>query len=178
MVAPETHTNETDTGRNLFVYGENVDGADVILEEESIGMLKPIEETPSGDVDTDTETNDNTSSNIASATKPTPLPKSFIIICIILFSESFVVSMLFPYVVTQLAQCLHMHTHPPVYHRYITSVYRFVAFMVRDFGVAKNDSEVGYYSGVLASAFFLGQFSSGCVQTNTLLSQTTPPPLV
>lgn len=37
---------------------------------------------------------------------------------------------------------------------------RFVNFMVKDFNIAKSEEEVGYYSGYLASSFFLGQFVS------------------
>lgn len=67
---------------------------------------------------------------------PTPLPRRPIyIICSILFCEAFVSSMIFP----------------------------FVNFMVADFHIAKSQEEVGYYSGYLASSFFLGQFASSYV---------------
>eukprot|EP00026_Physarum_polycephalum_P005450 Phypoly_transcript_05484.p1 GENE.Phypoly_transcript_05484~~Phypoly_transcript_05484.p1 ORF type:complete len:486 (+),score=49.07 Phypoly_transcript_05484:147-1604(+) len=67
---------------------------------------------------------------------PTPLPRRPIyIICAILFCEAFVSSMIFP----------------------------FVNFMVADFHIAKSQEEVGYYSGYLASSFFLGQFASSYV---------------
>lgn len=39
--------------------------------------------------------------------------------------------------------------------------------MVKDFGVAKAENEVGYYSGVIASSFFLGQFLSGYAYITT-----------
>jgi len=63
----------------------------------------------------------------------TPLPKKqlFVIGCIFM-SEIFSLSMLFP----------------------------FVAFMVADFGITNNDSEIGYYAGVLASCFSIAQFIS------------------
>eukprot|EP01113_Clastostelium_recurvatum_P018241 TRINITY_DN2151_c0_g1_i6.p1 TRINITY_DN2151_c0_g1~~TRINITY_DN2151_c0_g1_i6.p1 ORF type:complete len:574 (-),score=120.49 TRINITY_DN2151_c0_g1_i6:28-1749(-) len=63
----------------------------------------------------------------------TPLPRKRVVtLCLVLFGESFVASVLFP----------------------------FVSFMVRDFGVAEDDESIGYYAGYLASAFFFGQFVS------------------
>eukprot|EP01027_Heterolobosea_sp_BB2_P016108 GEZU01022972.1.p1 GENE.GEZU01022972.1~~GEZU01022972.1.p1 ORF type:complete len:179 (-),score=41.36 GEZU01022972.1:54-590(-) len=66
--------------------------------------------------------------------KKTPLPfgKVFVL-CVILFCEAFNITSLFPY----------------------------VGFMVKDFGLVESEKEAGYYAGLIASCFSLGQFTSG-----------------
>eukprot|EP00002_Diphylleia_rotans_P009110 TRINITY_DN1911_c0_g1_i4.p1 TRINITY_DN1911_c0_g1~~TRINITY_DN1911_c0_g1_i4.p1 ORF type:complete len:490 (+),score=89.03 TRINITY_DN1911_c0_g1_i4:61-1530(+) len=39
-------------------------------------------------------------------------------------------------------------------------IFPLLPFMIRSFGVAESDEQVGYYAGYLASAFFVGQFLS------------------
>jgi hypothetical protein len=61
----------------------------------------------------------------------TPLPlKPFFVICCVVLSEAFSVTMIFP----------------------------FLADMVKDFGVAADDGEIGFYAGWIASSFNLAQF--------------------
>ncbi|KAJ3313769.1 hypothetical protein HDV04_001573 [Boothiomyces sp. JEL0838] len=63
--------------------------------------------------------------------KSTPLPRlQLFMICLITFVEPVQFGMIFP----------------------------FVYFMVRDFGIAKNETEIGNYVGLLTSSFCLAQF--------------------
>ncbi|KAJ3321365.1 hypothetical protein HDV06_004350 [Boothiomyces sp. JEL0866] len=63
--------------------------------------------------------------------QPTPLPRlQLFMICLITFVEPVQFGMIFP----------------------------FVYFMVRDFGIAKNETEIGNYVGLLTSSFCLAQF--------------------
>ncbi|KAM6576984.1 hypothetical protein CsatB_028821 [Cannabis sativa] len=40
----------------------------------------------------------------------------------------------------------------------ISSMFPFLYFMIKDFGVAKKDEDIGYYAGVVGSAFMFGRF--------------------
>ncbi|CAG8695326.1 7225_t:CDS:2, partial [Cetraspora pellucida] len=63
--------------------------------------------------------------------KETPLPKMIMfVLSVIVFSEPMNSTILFP----------------------------FIYFMVRDFGVSKDEKEIGRYAGLIASSFFLAQF--------------------
>lgn len=42
-----------------------------------------------------------------------------------------------------------------------TMLFSFVAYMVRDFGMTKDEQRLGYFAGYLASAFYFGQVLSG-----------------
>ncbi|KAJ9056674.1 hypothetical protein DSO57_1030523 [Entomophthora muscae] len=42
-----------------------------------------------------------------------------------------------------------------------TVLFPFVYFMVRDFQVAKNESHIGFYVGIIASSFAAAQMLSG-----------------
>eukprot|EP01135_Chromosphaera_perkinsii_P004804 Nk52_evm35s296 gene=Nk52_evmTU35s296 len=62
--------------------------------------------------------------------EPTPLPvKKLVCVLAVFFAESMSITILYP----------------------------FVAFMVRDFHVSDNDADLGYYAGLIESAFFICQ---------------------
>jgi MFS family permease len=71
------------------------------------------------------------SADVQPVTEMTPLPRyPFFVICCVVLSESFSITMIFP----------------------------FLAHMVRDFGVAENEEDIGFYAGWIASSFNLAQF--------------------
>jgi MFS family permease len=41
------------------------------------------------------------------------------------------------------------------------SIFPYVYFMIQDFGVAKHESEISVYAGMVTSAFAFAEFSSG-----------------
>eukprot|EP01080_Neovahlkampfia_damariscottae_P001189 gene1189-10703_t len=42
-------------------------------------------------------------------------------------------------------------------------LFPFVGYLVLDFGMVKNETEVGFYTGILTAAFYLGQFISSLI---------------
>ena len=96
--------------------------------EEEISAVIHLEDLPgaAGDVAQPPE-----SEPPARKKKATPLPlKKTIIVCIILFTESFTGNSLFPQ----------------------------IGFMIKDFNLTSNDKLLGFYAGALASSFYLAQF--------------------
>jgi len=43
------------------------------------------------------------------------------------------------------------------------SIFPYVYFMIRDFKVTKNESEISVYAGMVTSAFAFAEFSSGVI---------------
>jgi MFS family permease len=43
------------------------------------------------------------------------------------------------------------------------SIFPYVYFMIKDFGVTKHESEISVYAGMVTSAFAFAEFSSGVV---------------
>jgi len=43
------------------------------------------------------------------------------------------------------------------------SIFPYIYFMIQDFGVAKHESEISFYAGMVISAFTFAEFLSGMV---------------
>lgn len=103
--ASEEHGEANEVGellRNTTILTNNYDGAEELIIGEGAILQKIEDPRDVGlDVNDGAEDEEDLSARptaTVNTTKPNPLPKSFVVICIVLFSEAFVASMLFPYV--------------------------------------------------------------------------------
>ena len=93
-------------------------------------------------------------------TRPTPLPmKKVLILCTILVTEG-VLSLVLMHLSMLAAFCL-------------TMLFPYLPFMVRDFHLTDDESEIGFYSGFIASSFCLAQFISRYVYNYYMDSSVT-----
>ncbi|KAF9085796.1 hypothetical protein BGX29_001770 [Mortierella sp. GBA35] len=95
------------------------------------GGTSADDENGQGDVEGDQEDLSSIHGHSPQQTSPTPLPKiPLFVLSVVIFSEPLTSTILFP----------------------------FVYFMVTDFHITKNEDEIGFFCGLIASSFFFAQF--------------------
>jgi MFS family permease len=89
---------------------------------------------------------------------PTPLPaRVMLVLCVVIFSEPMSLTILCEWMI-------YLHTiyislnHRLILNPHLYFTVPFIYFMVRDFGIAKDEKDIGFYVGFIASSFSLAQF--------------------